>query len=277
MLACGALLVAAAVAASRWRHFSIRLPPWALESRRGPGTALRTLVWFWAVGILTGLLVGVFVVGPAGRLVMRLLALTSPEAHGVRTEADQVIGEIMLTGTLGFFVFAGLPFGLGVGLIYALTSFVLPRGPFGGAIFGAAVLVIFGSALDPLREDNPDFDILGPGWLAVTAYSVMAVLTGMLTAPIAGRVGVALGAPKLWWTVWLLPLSLIAAAGLAAAPVILGVVLVGCALFVGGLLVPTERRDLVWSRGKRTLQAGLAATVVVAVPGFISAVGSIVA
>ena len=81
---------------------------------------------------------------------MRLLAVTSPEAQGVLTEADQVVGEITLGGTLGFFVFAGLPFGLAVGIGYALASFVLPRGLLGGAIFGAAMLVVFGSATDPL-------------------------------------------------------------------------------------------------------------------------------
>ncbi len=46
---------------------------------------------------------------------MRLLAATSPEAQGVLTEADQVVGDITLSGTVGFFVFAGLPFGLAVG------------------------------------------------------------------------------------------------------------------------------------------------------------------
>ncbi len=31
----------------------------------------------------------------------------------------------------------------------------------------------------------------------------MAVLTGMLTAPIAGRFGAALPYPKKWWAVWM--------------------------------------------------------------------------
>ena len=255
----------------------MELPHWAAEGPAGAATPLRALVWIWAVGVLTGLVVAVLVVGPAGRLAMRLLAVTSPGAQGVLTEADQVVGDITLSGTVGFFVFAGLPFGVVVGIGYALTSFILPRGLLGGALFGAATLVVFGGAIDPLRGENRDFDILGPGWLAVTAFSVMSVLTGMVTASVAGRLAAALRAPTLWWTVWLLPVGLVAAAMLAAAPAALAVVLVGCVLFVGALRVPPERRATVWGRGRRLLQAALTAAVAVTAPGFVSALASIVA
>ena len=277
MLACGGLLVLAVAAAWRWRGYTMELPRWAAEGPVGSATSLRALVWVWAVGLLTGLVVALLVVGPAGRLAMRLLAVTSPGAQGVLTEADQVVGEITLSGTVGFFLFAGLPFGLVVGIGYALASFLLPRGLLGGAIFGAAMLVVFGSAIDPLRGENRDFDILGPGWLAVTTFSVMSVLTGMLTAPLAGRLAAALGAPTLWWTLWLLPVGLVAAAVLAAVPAALTVVLVGCVVFVGALLVPPDRRGTVWGRGRRVLQAALAAAVAVTAPGFMSALSSIVA
>ena len=40
---------------------------------------------------------------------MRLLAITSPDAHGAITEAEATIGEITLGGTLGFVVFSGSP------------------------------------------------------------------------------------------------------------------------------------------------------------------------
>ena len=121
---------------------------------------------------------------------MRLLAATSPEAHGRITEADQVVGRISLSGTLGLFTFFAIPFGVAVGLLYAFTFFALPRGVLGGATLGAAVLVVFGSTIDPLRSDNPDFDIVGPGWMAVLAFSVLALLTGVMTPPVAGRAGV---------------------------------------------------------------------------------------
>ena len=82
---------------------------------------------------------------------MRLLAAASPEAQGQITEADQVVGQISLSGTLAFFTFVGLPFGLAIGAAYALAAFVLPRGMLGGAIFGVGALVVFGSTPGPVE------------------------------------------------------------------------------------------------------------------------------
>ena len=155
------------------------------EGARSP--VVRAMVWLLGVSLLTGFMVGLFVIGPAGRLAMRLIAATSPDAQGRLTEFEAVVGQVSPGGTLGVFVFVGLGFGR-QRIAYALASFVLPRGAVGGAIFGAAVLVIFGSTVDPLREVNPDFDIVGPGWLSVTTFCAMSVLTGVLTAATAGRV-----------------------------------------------------------------------------------------
>lgn len=241
MLACGVLLVIGVALAWRWRRYRLRMPAWATEP--GPAAPARALAWLVTVGLLAGLLVGVLVVGPAGRLAMRLLAATSSDAaQGRITDAGEVVGEITVEGTIGLFVFVGLPFGLVVGLGYALVSLVLPRGVAGGVLYGAAVLVVFGSTLDPLREDNPDFDILEPGWLSIVTFCAMAVLTGAVTAPIAGRIGAALTRPR----------SRTDPAG------------------------PPER-GVVWRRGRRALQLVLAAVVVVSVPGFVSALSGIAA
>ena len=74
----------------------------------------------------------------------------------------------------------------------------LPRGLSGGALFGVGLLVIFGSTIDPLRSDNPDFDIVGPGWLAIVAFTTLAIGTGCFTAVAAARVGAALPRPDSW-------------------------------------------------------------------------------
>ena len=213
---------------------------------------------------------------PAGRLAMRLLAATSPEAQGRTTEADQVVGQITLSGTLAFFIFVGVPFGLAVGIAYALAAFILPRGMAGGAVFGGASLVVFGSTLDPLRSDNPDFEIVGPGWLSVTVFLVMAVLTGVLTAPNAGRFGAALAYTKKWWAVWKVPVGVVAVAVLATVPVALVAALAGALVFVCALLVSARSRERYWRRGKTAIQSVLGVAVVVAVPGFVSAVSTIV-
>ena len=276
MLGCGVLVVVAAVLAWRWRRYVLTLPTWAAPVDGGGARPGRAFAWLAAVALLTGLLVGVLVVGPVGRLAMRLLAATSPEAQGRITEADQVVGQISLSGTLAFFVFVGVPFGLAVGVAYALAAFVLPRGMVGGAVFGVAVLVALGSTVDPLRSDNPDFDIVGPGWLSVATFVAMAVLTGVLTAPIAGRLGAVLAYPKAWWAAWMVPVGLVAVAVMAAVPVALVAVLVGALVFVSALRVPAGSRERYWRRGKTAIQAALSVAVAVGVPGFVSAVAAIV-
>jgi hypothetical protein len=275
MLGCGLLVVVAVVLAWRWRGYVLELPPWAAPVEGGSARPGRAFAWLASVALLTGLLLGVLVVGPAGRLAMRLLAATSPEAQGRVTEADQVVGQITLSGTVAFFIFVGLPFGLAVGVAYALAAFILPRGMAGGAVFGVAALVLFGSTLDPLRSDNPDFAIVGPGWLSVTAFAAMAVLTGMLTAPIAGRLGAALAYPKAWWALWMVPVGLVTLAVLATVPAALAAVIAAALVFVCALSVPARSRERHWHRGKTAIQAALGALVVIAVPGFVSAVSTI--
>ena len=110
---------------------------------------------------------GVLAAGAGGRLAMRLLAATSPDAEGSLTEADQIVGRISVDGTLGFFVFVGVPAGLLSGVLYALVRPLLPRGRAGGVALGALLLVLAATRIEPLRADNPDFALVGPAWLAV--------------------------------------------------------------------------------------------------------------
>ena len=130
--------------------------------------------------------------------------------------------------------------------------------------------------LDPLRSDNPDFDVVGPGWLSVVTFTVMAVLTGVLMAPIAGRFGSALAHPKAWWMVWMVPVGLVTVATLTAVPIALAAVVVGLLVFVSALLVSIEARERYWRRGKAAIQATLGVAIAVAATGFVSAVATIV-
>jgi len=275
MLACGALLLIAAAAAWRWRGYSLAVPAWARDEQAGTAGRAHALVWFVAVALLSGLAVGAVVIGPAGRLAMRLLAATSPDAQGRITEAEQVVGQISLTGTVGFVIFVGVPFGLAAGLGYALASFVVPRGLVGGAVFGAAALVLVGATVDPLRGDNPDFAIVGPGWLSVATFFLMAVLTGAITAPVAGRIAAAVGRPTRWWWLWLPPLILFATAALTVVSVAAGGVVVGCLVLLAALVLP-RWSGVVRRRAARAVRAIVAVAVVVSVPGFVSALAVIV-
>jgi hypothetical protein len=136
------------------------------------------------VALAAGLVAGLIGAGAGGRLVMRLLALTSPEAEGGFTEAGEVVGEITVGGTLGFILFSGLPAGVLSGALYAL---LLPRGRVAGAALGALLLVLAGTRIDPLRPDSVDFALLDPAWLAVLAFAVVGIFHGMVLTAVAAR------------------------------------------------------------------------------------------
>lgn len=141
-----------------------------------------------AIGMVAGVWTGALITGPAMRLIMRLLAVTGgAEAQGVLTEADQVVGSISLDGTLGLLVFGGVLPGILSGLLYVLFRRWLPGGRVGGLIFGLMHLLIAATRVDPLRSNNVDFDIVGPGWLAVTTFGLAAVLHGFAIASFANR------------------------------------------------------------------------------------------
>jgi hypothetical protein len=204
---------------------------------------------------------------------MRLLAASSGDgAQGRITEAAEVVGRITVDGTLGFVVFTGLFFGAASGGVYLLLRRWLPAGRAGGLAYGALLLVLAGTRLDPLREGNPDFDLVGPGWLSVLAFSALVLFHGMLVAALAGRLSRA---------VPLLARDPRAVAGhaplllLAPLPAVVVVLTV-----VGALVVlATRARPLVaaWrAPGLRTAgQAVLGLAALVALPGFVAAVAGI--
>ena len=144
---------------------------------RGAGIAL--VGGFWA---------GALVTGPAIRLIMRLLAVTAgDDAQGRLTEADEVVGDIDLGGTLALVVFGGILTGVLSGAIYVVVRHWLPSGRLGGVTFGALHLVVAATTIDPLRPENPDFDLVGPGWLSVITFGLACVLHGMAVMAFANR------------------------------------------------------------------------------------------
>jgi uncharacterized membrane protein (UPF0136 family) len=135
--------------------------------------------------LVAGVTAGVLAAGAGGRLMMRLRAATSPDAHGSLTEAGEKIGEITIGGTLGFILFAGVPAGLVAGALYALVAPLLPRGRVAGIALGVLLLVLAATRIEPLRPDSIDFLLLDPAWLAVLGFSALALFQGMLTAALA--------------------------------------------------------------------------------------------
>lgn len=152
---------------------------------RGP--ALRYLRGV-SIGWVAGFWVGLLVTGPAVRLIMRLLAVTAgDEAQGRITEADEIVGKIDLGGTVGLLLFGGVLPGLLSGVLYVLIRRWLPAGRLGGVAFGLLHLVTAATRIDPLRPDNVDFDLVGPGWLSAVTFGAAAVVHGMAVAAFANR------------------------------------------------------------------------------------------
>jgi hypothetical protein len=265
MLGCGAAVLLGLLAVARWGGLTIEPP--------GPDVAAgKRYVWSVAVTVVAGIGSGLLVAGAGGRLAMRLLAATAGDAaQGRITEAEETVGEITTGGTIGFVLFIGLFAGLTAAAGYMVLRRWLPGGRWGGVTFGALLLVVLATRVEPLRGDNPDFDLVGPGWLALVVFGALAVLHGMTVAALAARYAqrqpVLSREPRV--LLRYAPVLLIAPAG----PISLGVVLAGLATAA----VSTSGLPA-FLRTRRAITAGravLALLALVSLPGFLSTAADI--
>jgi len=197
IVVCGILLAVGVVLAVVWgdeRLITPEFPPRGSADaatsapRRHPHLdGLRLYLWWATVFIVIGTTTGVLVTGAGGRLAMRLLAITSPDATGRFTEAQAIVGDITLEGTVALLIFGALPAAFASAAVYLLAAPWLPRGRWAGPTFGAILLITIGPFIDPLRRENIDFDQVGPGWLSVLLFAALAVLQGTALAALAGR------------------------------------------------------------------------------------------
>jgi hypothetical protein len=275
MLICGLLLLAGVVAAARWGGEPVQPPPPnEREDERSWVASIRRYVWYLAVGVVAGIGAGVLVAGAGGRLIMRLLAVTADEkSRGLETEADEIVGRITTGGTVTFIIFTALFLGLATGPLYLLIRRWLPGGRLGGLVFGALMLAALATRVEPLRADNTDFGLVGPGWLAASTFGALVLLHGMVVAALAGRYSRALPliSGKRRAVVGHVPLLVL----LHVAPVVLLAVLgSGVAVWLG-----RTRGAVAWLSSRRALVGGrliLGGFFVAALPGSISAFAEIV-
>ncbi len=266
MLVLGFLLLVGIAVTIWWGGTAYE--PWAPAAVEGPETSpspkVAVLRYLRGVGValVGGFWAGILVTGPAIRLIMRLLAATSGDgAQGAITEAEEVVGAISGGGTIGLLLFGGVLPGLLSGAIYVVVRRWLPSGRLGGVAFGALHLVVAATRIDPLRPENPDFDLVGPGWLAVTTFALACILHGMAVVAIANRYST--GFPpttrtRAQWARSAAPLVLPVLLLVPGASVLL-VLLLGLAVS----LVGSQVRPLVRALGSRTaLVAGRTALAV---------------
>jgi hypothetical protein len=279
IIVCIAMVLAGLGAMVRWGGLSVEPPPAPARPAGDPADPppvsllVRRYLWYLAVAVAAGAVGGILAAGAGGRLVMRLLAVTAgADAQGQITEAEEIVGRITVDGTIGFVVFTGLFFGPVSAAAYLLLRRWLPAGRAGGLAFGALLLVVAGTRLEPLRRSNPDFDLVGPGWVSVVAFAALVLFHGMLVAALAGRISRAV--PLLGRE----PRAIAAHAPLLLLAPLVPVVI---ALVVSGALVVlvTRARPVVAAWHARRLrpagQVVLALLALAALPGFLSAVASI--
>ena len=107
MLVLGLLLVVGIVVTVWWGGTAYE--PWEPAGVGGPRSTARPSSFAVlrylrgvAVALVGGFWAGILVTGPAIRLIMRLLAATAGDgAQGAITEAEEVVGDISLGGTIG--------------------------------------------------------------------------------------------------------------------------------------------------------------------------------
>lgn len=276
IIVCGILLAIGIVVTVLWngeRLVTPAVPDREAASRRHPHLdGLRFYVWWATVFIVIGTVTGILVTGAGGRLIMRLLAVTSPDATGRLTEAQAIVGDITLGGTVAYMIFGALPFAFASAALYLLVAPWLPRGRLGGPTYGVILLVTVAPFIDPLRPENIDFDKVGPGWLSVLVFAALAVLQGAALAALAGRLSRSL--PLMTRANW-------PATGALLLPAVV-LFPVGVVVAVGAVITTAFPRLLPWFLGLRASRAGvivgrvlLAVAVLAALPSFVVAVVSI--
>lgn len=189
ILGLGLISVAfSAVAILRWGRLPIQSPasPDRTGEVRWPARlagSLRALAPVCCAGIVCGVLVAGFL----GRFVMRALAATSGDvAQGLLTDADETVGEITVSGTIGFVVFVGLSAGVVAAIVLLVARpWMRVNGATAGVIAGLVPLVLVGN--EDFSSENLDFSILTPTWLAVGLIVAGTVLFGAALGSVAAR------------------------------------------------------------------------------------------
>lgn len=274
VVCCVLLLLGGIAAVVRWGGLPLQPPPQIVDGQilNAQGDVRRAL-WWAGLLVQSGIASGLLIAGPGGRLAMRLLAATAgDDAQGQLTEAEERVGVISLDGTIGFLVFGGLFAGLATALAYLAVRRWLPSGRAGGLVLGGILLAVGATRIEPLRADNPDFDLVGPDWLAVTVFIALVLAQAMGTVAVANRLSASL------------PLATVRPRTLLAYSPVLLLALTGPgALFVAAVaavLVLLARQPLVrraWRSGTVVLAGRglLALAVALTLPGALGALRDI--
>ncbi|MBA3383594.1 MAG: hypothetical protein H0T20_02935 [Actinobacteria bacterium] len=131
-----------------------------------------------AVGAVSGLVVA----GAGSRLAMRLIALADDrEDFGFRTDAEAIVGEATVSGTL-FVLFVGIVLGVIGAFLYLGLRRWLPVTPVYRTLVFAIVIVGLGLALT-IEGNQGDFVFLHTV-LSIVAFAAVLLLYGLVVPPL---------------------------------------------------------------------------------------------
>lgn len=233
-----------------------RAPALALSADMPVGGRVRAVVGRASAIMAAAAIAGLLVPGLGGRLLMRLLAATSPEAaQGLVTDADEVVGVVTAGGTVFLVLIVGLSAGMIGAFLFTILRRWLPTGSINAGVVSAGIgggLIARPSGL--LDPGNHDFVILSPAWLAVFTALTVIIVFGMSFAVLADRWAgrwPAIGrSPRgILALVPIMAMSAIAVAGVL--PAIVLIITLGVAVFLRPHL-PALTSDRVNRVGSRT-------------------------
>jgi hypothetical protein len=138
-----------------------------------------------AIGVASGAVAGLVAGGIGGRLFMSLLAALNPEAAGIRSDDDFIIGQVTLQGTVNLLVLTtvlgavgGLVWVAIRGLRFGPRWWRLVSMPLGvGAVAGSSLV----------HSEGVDFTVLEPTVLAVALTLAVPVLAATLVSAVGDR------------------------------------------------------------------------------------------
>ena len=153
-----------------------------IEEREAPPGSFGELARHIVTAGLAGLGAGILVGGLGGRIFMRIVAAAaSPLVQGARTEADAIIGEVSVEGSIFLIVFMGIFSGIiGAFLFAAFRPWLQWTGRYLGLAFGVVLIAVGSASSDMLNPDNPDFFLLGNGIFVVGLIFALFLLFGMV-------------------------------------------------------------------------------------------------
>ncbi len=168
------------------RHLSSSLPtlePSTATVRERVLEGLRRAAAASAAGFVGGFLG----FGLGGRLMMRVLAATSPDARGRITEAEEIVGDVTTGGTLFLVVFLAMGAAAAAALFLVVRQLLPRRTIVAGIVAAALGGGALARAIGLVDAGNRDFRLLGPAWLAVLLCVGVVVLGSLTIAVLVDR------------------------------------------------------------------------------------------